>query len=697
MAPPPPSGASNRLAREPSPYLRQHADNPVDWYPWGEEAFARARAENKPVLLSVGYSACHWCHVMAHESFENPAIARLMNEGFINVKVDREERPDVDQLYQGVVQLMGQGGGWPLTVFLTPERVPFFGGTYFPPEDRHGRPGLPKVLAALRDAWATKPDEVRQQAEEFREGLGELAGHGLDAVASTLTAEDLVAMGTQLVRRMDGVNGGFGGAPKFPNPMNVALVLRAWRRAPDQDALKQAALLALEKMALGGIYDQLGGGFHRYSVDERWRVPHFEKMLYDNAQLLHLYAEAYQLEPRPLWRQVVEETVEYVRREMTDARGGFYATQDADSEGEEGRFFVWTPEQVSDVLDSEQEDLALRRFRITPRGNFEHGTTVLEAALSVEVLAMDFSLTLEEARAQLDEVRRRLFQARERRVKPGRDEKILAGWNGLMMRGLAFAGRVFGREDWVALARKAADFLLTELWDGQRLLRSYQEGQARIPGFLEDYGDLALGLTTLYQSTFEPRYLEAAEALVRVAETLFWDVDRQAWLTAPRDQGDLVVATYATFDNAVPSGASTLTEAQVALAALTGNKHHLDLPERYVSRMREPLRKNPMGYGHLALAADALVDGAASVTLAGSREAVSPLVEAARTVYAPTCAFAWKAPEAPVPALMRETFLGREPVDGRAAAYVCRHFACEPPVSDAAVLAQRLAPGPRPG
>ena len=482
---------------------------------------------------------------------------------------------------------------------------------------------------------------------------------------------------------MDGVNGGFGTAPKFPNPMNVALLLRAWRREPGHEAPRRAALLALEKMALGGIYDQLGGGFHRYSVDERWLVPHFEKMLYDNAQLLHLYTEAYQVEPRPLWRKVVEETAEYVRREMTDARGGFYATQDADSEGEEGRFFVWKPEQVREVLPPRLAELALHHFRITPGGNFEHGATVLEAAAPVRA----------EEEAELREARRRLFEAREQRVKPGRDEKILAGWNGLMIRGLAFAGRVFERADWVQLARRAADFLWTELWDGQRLLRSYQQGQARIPGFLEDYGDLAAGLTALYQATFEPKYLEAARALVKGAEARFWDAERRAYLTAPKAQEDLVVATYATFDNAVPSGASTLTEAQVALAALTGDKQYLELPESYVSRMRDELRRNPMGYGHLALAADALVDGAPSVILVGEREASAPLLAVTRSAYAPTFAFAWKAPEAPVPAAMRESFEGRGPVNGQPAAYLCRHFACEAPLTQAEALASRLRSG----
>jgi hypothetical protein len=685
------SGATNRLSREPSPYLRQHASNPVEWYPWGDEAFARARAENKPILLSVGYSACHWCHVMAHESFENPDIARLMNDWFINVKVDREERPDVDQIYQGVVQLMGQGGGWPLTVFLTPDLLPFYGGTYFPPKDKYGRPGFPKVLEALHDAWEAKRDDVLRQSEEFRAGLGELASYGLDAAPAALKPEDLVTMGESMLRRMDTVHGGFGGAPKFPNPMNVALLMRVWRRGGAHEALKQAVLLTLEKMALGGLYDQLGGGFHRYSVDERWTVPHFEKMLYDNAQMLHLYAEAYQLEPRPLWRKVVEETAEYVRREMTDARGGFYATQDADSEGEEGKFFVWKPEQVREVLPPELAEVALRHFRITPAGNFEHGATVLEVVVPVEALARDFQLPVEEVERRLGEARRQLFEAREKRVKPGRDDKILAGWNGLMIRGLAFAGRVFERADWVELARRSADFLLAELWDGQRLRRSYQEGQARIPGFIEDYGDLAAGLTALYQATFEPKYLEAAEALVKSAEAHFWDAEKRAYLTAPVGQRDLVVANYATFDNAFPSGASTLTEAQVALAALTGNKKYLELPESYVSRMRDQLQQHPMGYGHLGLAADALVEGAPSVTFAGTREAVAPLLAVTRTTYAPTFAFAWKDPGAPVPPSMRETFEGREPVGGRGTVWLCRHFACEPPITDAGELARKLA------
>jgi uncharacterized protein YyaL (SSP411 family) len=696
MAHPPSSssGVSNRLAREPSPYLRQHATNPVDWYPWGEEALARARAEDKPILLSVGYSACHWCHVMAHESFENPAIARLMNEGFISIKVDREERPDLDQIYQGVVQLMGQGGGWPLTVFLTPDLRPFYGGTYFPPQDKYGRPGFPKLLEALHDAWVNQRDKVLQQAGAFHEGLGELAAYGLDAAPAALSAADVVKMGERMLSQVDPVNGGFGRAPKFPNPMDVSFMLRAWRRGGPA-ALKDAVMRTLERMALGGIYDQLGGGFHRYSVDERWLVPHFEKMLYDNAQLLHLYSEAQQVEPRPLWRKVVEETVEYVRREMTAARGGFYAAQDADSEGEEGKFFVWRPDEVS-ALPPEQAQLLLRHFRITPQGNFEHtGATVLEVAVPVALLSQERGLPVEAMERELAAARRALFELREERVKPGRDDKLLAGWNGLMIRGLAFASRVFDRPEWARLAAGAADFVLTRMWDGTRLVRSHEEGGSRIDGFLEDYGDLAAGLTALYQATFDAKYLEAAVALVKRAVALFWDEEKQAYLSAPKGQKDLVVATYSLFDNAFPSGASTLTEAQVALAALTGEKSWLELPERYISRMRQPLAENPMGYGHLALAADTFLDGAAGVTFSGTREQVAPLLSAAHRVFAPTFASGWKDPGTAVPPLLKGIFEARDPVDGQGAAYVCRGFSCERPLTDPESLIQRLQAVPR--
>ncbi len=418
----------------------------MDWYPWSAEALERARSEDKPILLSIGYSACHWCHVMAHESFESPEIAKLMNDGFVNIKVDREERPDLDQLYQGVVQLMGRGGGWPLTVFLTPDLRPFFGGTYFPPMGKFGMPAFPTILRAVDTAWREQRDQLVNQAKQFETGLIELANTGLESPASDLSARDVVAAAEDLETLVDWTHGGLGQAPKFPNPMNLAVMLRGYRRSKS-GSLLSAVTLTLESMAKGGIYDQLGGGFHRYSVDQRWLVPHFEKMLYDNAQLLHLYAEAQQISPKPLWRKVVEETVEYVRREMTSPEGGFYATQDADSEGREGKFFVWTPEQVSAVLPPRLAELAKAHFGITDQGNFEDESTVLEIVDEVQDLTERFQSSADRLESDLAEARKQMFEARESRVKPGRDEKILAGWNGLMIRGLAFAARVFKREN----------------------------------------------------------------------------------------------------------------------------------------------------------------------------------------------------------------------------------------------------------
>jgi uncharacterized protein YyaL (SSP411 family) len=685
----------NRLAREPSPYLRQHADNPVDWYPWGDEALERARREDRPILLSVGYSACHWCHVMAHESFEDETTARLMNELFVNVKLDREERPDLDQLYQGVVQLMGRGGGWPLTVFLTPELRPFYGGTYFPRSARHGLPGFGDLLQALADAWRTRRSEVEEQAREFERGLAYVARQGLEGQPGALRAADIVSAADALEAEVDRVHGGFGGAPKFPNPMNLALLLRGFRRSRRPELLS-AATLTLERMATSGTCDQLGGGFHRYSVDARWEVPHFEKMLYDNAQLLHLYAETQQLEPSSLWEKVGRETVAWLEREMTSPEGAFYATQDADSEGEEGKFFVWTPAEVDAALPPRLADLARRWFGITPMGNFEDGRTVLQTRLSAEALARELGRDEASLRGDLDEARRLLFETREKRVRPGLDDKVLAGWNGLMIRGLALASRAFGEPGWAVNASRAADFILSKLWNGERLRRSWQGGEARIDAFIEDYGDLASGLAALFQATFEPRHLEAAEAIARRAVELFWDDAAGAYHSAPKGQKDLFCATYALHDNAFPSGASTLTEAQVALAALTGNPDHLEQAGRYLSRMRQAMTQNPFAYGHLLLAADAYVDGAAEVTLIGPRAALRPFVEVVNRTYAPTMAVFAHDPSTSPPPLLAGVLAGRAADEGQARAYVCRNFSCEPPVSDPAALARSLVSSPTP-
>ncbi len=667
----------NHLAHEPSPYLRQHADNPVEWYPWGPEALARAQREDKPVLLSVGYSACHWCHVMAHESFENPEIAKVMNEQFINIKVDREERPDVDQLYQGVVQLMGRGGGWPLTIFMTPALKPFYGGTYFPPEPRHGLPSFAALVEGIGMAWKTERSELEKQAETFEQGLTEYASIGLDGTPGTWTKADLQSAAQKMTARLDPTHGGFGASgPKFPNPMNLSFLLRAWRRTGDANA-RVGALLTLEKMALGGVHDQLGGGFHRYSVDERWLVPHFEKMLYDTAQLLHVYAEAQQVAPRPLWAEVAERAVEWLEREMTAPGGGFFSAQDADSEGEEGTFFVWKPGQIDAVLSPEDAALVKAHYGITAEGNFEGGAMVL----AVQAPAFD--------RVRLERAKEQLFEARRQRVAPGLDDKILAGWNGLMIRGLAFAARVFGKPQWAVLASRAADFVLGAMRapDGT-LFRSVQRGEARHPGMLEDYGDLAAGLVALAQTTSEPKYLEAAEQLVDAALERFWDDGRKAWLAAPKGTKDLLVPTYALHDNAFPSGASTLTEAQLALTAMTSKSRHLERATTYLERMKEELLDNPLGFGHLLLCADTLLDGAAELTLVGSAESIASLQAVVDRTYLPTVALLRQVSGAPVPEVTREVLSARS----GEGAYLCQHFACQRPVQSPEALEKLLAP-----
>ncbi len=682
----PSSAQENRLAHETSPYLRQHAHNPVDWYPWGEEALARAKRENRPLLLSVGYSACHWCHVMAHESFEDEETARLMNALYVNVKVDREERPDLDQLYQGVVQLMGRGGGWPLTVFLTPALEPFYGGTYFPPTDRHGLPAFPKLLVALADAYKTRPEEVRTQAAQFVSGLRHLSTWGLEAPEADLGPEDVKAAGVELFGQLDAEHGGFGVAPKFPNPMDVALLLRATRRGAGQ-ALQEGALFALERMALGGIFDQLGGGFHRYSVDRLWAVPHFEKMLYDNAQLLHLYAEAQLLAPRPLWRTVAEGTVQWLEREMTAPSGAFYATQDADSEGEEGRFFAWTLEELRHVLGQPLADLAALHFGATLDGNFEHGRNVLQVRIPAPELALRLGEPLQEVQRQLAEVRARLFSAREGRVRPGRDEKVLAGWNGLMVRGLAFAARAFQRPDWAAMAARAASAVLEGQWRHGHLARL--AGKESPEGFLEDFGDLAAGLVALSQATLDAAWLEPAAAIAEAAVKHFWDEGQRAYWSASRGTKDLLVQPYALHDNAFPSGASTLTEAQVGLSALTGEPRFFEQATRYLRRMRKAMVDNPFAYGHLWLAADAALDGAAEVLLVGTRREVEELRRAVDGTWAPTVALAW-VEEGQVPPVLKKMAEGRQRLLGQPTAYLCRRFTCGPPLTDGAALAAAL-------
>jgi len=663
----------NRLARETSPYLLQHAGNPVDWYPWGDEAFERARAEDKPILLSVGYSACHWCHVMEHESFENADIATLMNRHFVSVKVDREERPDVDQIYMQAVQSMTGHGGWPMTCFLTPEGVPFYGGTYFPPTDRHGLPGFPRLLAAIAEAWTTRRGEVVESGRQISAQLNQ--SERLRAAETLLTDDVLVAAFGALSEQFDDAEGGTGGAPKFPQPMNWDFVLRFARRTGNPRA-RQMVMTTLTRMARGGIYDQLGGGFHRYSVDAHWLVPHFEKMLYDNGQLASLYLDAWRAFGDPEYRRIAEETLDYILREMRDPSGGFYSAQDADSEGEEGKFFVWTSDEIRAVLGGEAEH-ALAYWGVDRGPNFE-GESILYVAGKPDP-------------ERIASARRKLFEARERRIHPGRDDKVLASWNGLACRAFAEAGRALDRQDYAAAAVRNAEFVLTALRADGRLLRTWKAGQAKLKGYLEDYAMVAAALLAVWEATFERRWLAEARGLADDMLRLFWDADLEGFYDTGTDHERLIVRPRNLFDNAVPCGSSVAIETLLRLAALTGERRYETAASRALRPMADLMSRHPGGFGRFLCALDfhlGPVVEVAFVTPQSGEE--GPLAREVFGRYLPNRAVAGmlagdSAAAAGVPLLE-----GRSAVDGKPTAYVCRNYACELPVTDPAALARQL-------
>ncbi|HEX4513457.1 MAG TPA: thioredoxin domain-containing protein, partial [Polyangiaceae bacterium] len=535
----------NRLAREASPYLKQHAENPVDWFPWGQEALARARREDKPILLSIGYSACHWCHVMERECFEDAAIAKLMNEHFVSIKVDREERPDLDQIYQLTAQLLGRSGGWPLTVFLTPDQRPFFAGTYFPPVDRHGLPSFPRILEAVADAYANKRGDIDLQAKEISDAITQVSAP--DARDGEVPPDVLARAATKLQTRFDDEHGGFGSRPKFPSTMSLDVLLMHAIANQDEKA-RARCKRALDAMRDGGIWDQLGGGFHRYSTDERWLVPHFEKMLYDNALLLRLYVDGYRVWREERYASTAREIVGYLEREMLDASGGFYATQDADSEGEEGKFFVWTQAEIRDVL-GEDAALACARFGVEPEGNFEDtDASVLSIARSIEELAVKFTVAPSEIERRLERARATLLAHRDERVKPFRDEKILAAWNGLLVSSLADASRALSEPRWLELAERAFAYVWTHLRKGDRIVRH----ASQTSGFLDDQAFVACAALDLHETTGNPAYLEHARLLAKTIRDAFRDESGALYL-APKDGEALIARTQDVYDHALPS------------------------------------------------------------------------------------------------------------------------------------------------
>jgi uncharacterized protein len=681
---------ANRLANETSPYLLQHKDNPVDWYPWGEEALERAREEDKPILLSIGYSACHWCHVMERESFEDEATARIMNEHFVNIKVDREERPDLDSIYMSAVQALTRGGGWPMTVFLTPDGSPFYGGTYFPPVSRGGMPSFKGVLTSLADAYENRRDEVLRSAQSVRDYLRAVTIDAAIPKSSSPGTDLLERAAESLVSQLDRRFGGFGGAPKFPQAMNLEALLRHWRRTGDLAALSGVED-TLRAMAGGGIYDQLGGGFHRYSVDEYWLVPHFEKMLYDNALLSRLYLEAYQATGDDFFRRVAEETLDYVLRDMISPEGGFYSAEDADSEGEEGKFYVWTPEEVEASLDPEDARLAMRFWDVTERGNFE-GKNILNVPRPPEAVAAEFDLSPEELRERIAKIRSRLFAVREGRVRPARDEKILSAWNGLMLRSFALAARVTGREDYREAAERNAAFLLEELKEGGRLRRSYKDGRARFNGYLEDYAMVADGLVALYEATFETRWLVEADSLCDAISELFWDAEKGVFYDTPADHEELVTRPRDVYDNAAPSGTSVATDVLLKLALLLDRDDYRRRAESILEELSGGIEQLPGAFGRLLAALDFSVSEPREVAIVGDPEApdTRALIDAVYARYLPNKVVAGRAPDDEEATGLVPLLANRPAPDGRARAYVCVRYACQSPTTDPTELLEQL-------
>jgi uncharacterized protein len=677
---------TNRLIDETSPYLRQHAHNPVDWYAWGEEALQDAASNDKPIFLSIGYSACHWCHVMERESFEHEATATLMNELFVNIKVDREERPDLDSIYMDAVQAMTGQGGWPMSVFLTPDGKPFYGGTYFPPQPRYGMPSFVQVLRSVAEAYRDRRDQVEGQAERLTDMLRRTAQFESQAV--DLGVETLDEAVAQLHQHVDEEHGGFGTQPKFPQPMTLEFVLTQYLRTGDLDTLYMAEL-TLEQMALGGIYDQLGGGFHRYSVDAYWLVPHFEKMLYDNAQLLSIYLHAWQLNKLPLYRRIVEETVDYVLREMTAPTGGFYTAQDADSEGEEGKFFVWAPAEIEAVLDANAAEVFEATYGVSTRGNFE-GKNILHMRRTAESVAKDFNLSQEQVEQILAESKTKLFAEREKRVKPARDEKILVEWNGLMIHALAEVGVVLGRQDALDAAIAAADFILTHMSqpDG-KLYRSYKDGRARFNAYLEDYAAFARALVVLYEATFDLRWLGEASRLTQLIFEQFHDAERGGFFQTGLDHEQLVARRKDYIDNAIPSGNSLTAELLLRLAVLVDNEQYRREATRVILTLKEAMAQQPTGFGRMLTALNALLHPSQEIAIVGDPNDTTTremLVEV-RGRYLPTTVLALKQPGAES---MLPLLANRGLVNGQPAAYVCENYTCKLPVTTAEALAALL-------
>lgn len=680
----------NRLAEETSPYLLQHKNNPVDWYPWGPEALERAKREEKPIFLSIGYSACHWCHVMEHESFEDDEIAAALNKEFVCIKVDREERPDLDQIYMSAVQALTQRGGWPMSVFLTPDLEPFYAGTYWPPRASRGMPGFDQVVAAVSNAWKTNREAVVAQSKQ-------LTGHLAEMQKGSETAElgdSLIADAVHHFRQtFDSQHGGFGGAPKFPAPMVLRVLLRDYQRRRQQESL-DVARVTLDKMAAGGIYDHLGGGFARYSVDQRWLVPHFEKMLYDNAQLAVVYLEAFQITGDADYARIVRETLDYVLRDMTDPTGGFYSTEDADSEGVEGKFYVWNPQSLQEVLGEHAAETFARVYDVTDAGNFEHGQSILNLPKSIAQHAQLLDRDEADLAQELAASRAKLFAARENRVHPHKDDKVIVAWNGLMIEAFAKAGAVLGESRYLEAAQNAADFLLKEVRreDG-RLLHTWRGGKAKLDAYLDDYAYLASGLIALYEATFVGRYLDEAQSLLDTVLERFNDDSGGGFYFTADDHEELILRNKDLLDNAVPSGNAMAASALLRLSLFTGTNRYREAALEALKATADAMQRYPSAAAQSLQAVDMVQGPTYELVLAIDSETAADrqVLADLQQRYLPNKVLVALGPNSPAPPQAAADLLaGKTRMGDAPTLYICEGFTCQAPAQGAEEIEHAL-------
>ncbi len=682
---------TNRLINETSPYLLQHAHNPVHWYPWGPEAFELAKKQDKPIFLSIGYSTCHWCHVMEEESFENELIAKIMNEHFVSIKVDREQRPDVDQIYMNAVQIMTGSGGWPLSVFLTPDGKPFYGGTYFPPKDMYGRVGFERVLLSIAEAWKTRRSELVNSAGKLNDVLANLIGPANEAELSPQIFE---AAFDYFRNVFDSTTGGFGAAPKFPQPTNLSLLLGYWYRTADTQALRMVEK-TLDAMAKGGIYDHIGGGFHRYTTDARWLVPHFEKMLYDQALISKVYLQAYQITKNQDYARIAREVFDYVLRDMTDAHGGFYSAEDADSEGKEGTFYLWDPQQLAAILNQDQAKIFTAYYGVTQKGNFEENKTILNITTSIKQLEKKFKKDHSTLLNILRTARGKVFDERSKRIRPHRDDKVITAWNGLMISSLAYGGTVLQEERYTDAAARAAKFILSTLRQNSRLMRYYRDGRTVELAFLDDYAFMIMALLDLYEATFDPQWLIEAKDLSEQMIKLFGDNKAGGFFFTGHDSEKLITRTKPSSDGAIPSGNAVAALALLKLGRLTMNQHFTDQGSKVLKAFSQQLKQSPAFSSVMLTGLSFYLGPTQEIVIAGRSNApdTKQMLSLLRSKFLPNAVVLFHEGDDPssdiykiVPFIKTQTT-----INSKATAYVCENYICNRPVNDIKELDKMLS------